>query len=124
MSLSEKLGSQPDEFLLFLPMHRMNRTPEPCSPSRLNLNENQHAAVLRHEIQFAERRTEVFGDNPVAFPPQITFGLRLSFLPKEMPGVKNCHTLVRCMLAVQRLPIAVHALVQSLQPRAHRSVDG
>src|SRR6476620_1613011 len=60
MSLSEKLGSQPDEFLLFLPMHRMNRTPEPCSPSRLDFNEDQHTAVLRHKIQLAERRTEVF----------------------------------------------------------------
>lgn len=95
MSLGKKLGSQPDEFLLFLPMHRMDRTSEPCGPSRLDLNEDQHAAVLRHEIQLAERRTEVFGDNPVTLPAQITLGLRLSFLPKETSGVKNCHTLVR-----------------------------
>ena len=124
MSLSEKLSSQPDEFLLFLPMHRIDRTSEPCGPSRLNLNEDQHASVLRHEIQLAERRTEVFGDDPVALPAQITLGLRLSFLPKETPGVKNCHTLVRCVPAAQRLPVAIDMLVLSLQPRARRSVDG
>jgi len=124
MPLSEKLSGQPDEFLLFLPMHRIDRTSEPCGPSRLNLNEDQHASVLRHEIQLAERRTEVFGDDPVALPAQITLGLRLSFLPKETPGVKNCHTLVRCMAAEQRLPVAIDMLVLSLQPRARRSVDG
>ena len=124
MSPSEKLGGQPDEFLLLLPMHRMDCAPEPCGPSRLDLNEDQHATVLRHKIQLPERRAEVFCDAPVAFPTPITLGLRLSFLPKETPGVKNCHTLVRCMSAAPRLSVSVDAFEQSLRPRARKSVDG
>lgn len=99
MTLSEKLRSQLDEFLLFLSVHGMDRTPELCGPSRFDLDKDQHPAVFRHEVQFAQRRAEVSGDDAVAFPTQIAFGLRLSFLPKESPGVKNCHTLVRCIPA-------------------------
>jgi hypothetical protein len=111
-------------FLLLLPIHCMNRASELCDPSRLDLNEDQHAAVLRHEIQLAERRAEVFGDDAVAFPTQIALGLRFSFLPKEPPGVKNCHALVRCMPAAQHVAVAVDASEQSLQTQARRSVDG
>src|SRR4029078_13432123 len=124
MSSSEKLGGQPYESLLLLPMYRMYCASELCGPSRLDLNEHHHAVVLRDEIQLAERRAEVFGDDAVAFPQQIALGLRLSFLPKQTPGVKNCHALVRSMSAAQPQPVAIDLPVQSLQPRARRSVDG
>ena len=75
-------------------------------------------------VQLAERRAEVFGDDAVAFPTQIALGLRFSFLPKEPPGVKNCHALVRCMPAAQHVAVAVDASEQSLQTQARRSVDG
>ena len=101
MPLSEELRGQADEFLLFVPIHGMDRSSKPCGPSSLDLNEHQHIAVLRHKVQLSQRRANVFGDDAVALTAQIALGLRLSFLPKESPGVKNCHTLVRCVPAVR-----------------------
>ncbi len=105
-------------------MHRMDRASELCGPSRFDLNEDHHAAVLRHEIQLAERRAEVFGDDAVAFPAQIAFGLRLSFLPKEPPGVKNCHTLVRWGPVAEAPLIVSDDSGQSPRLPGHRSGDG
>lgn len=95
MALSEKVRSQLDKLVLFLAMDGMDCPSELSAPSRLDLDEYQHGAVLRYEVQLAQRRTKVSGDDAVPFPAQVALGLRLSFLPKESPGVKNCHTLVR-----------------------------
>lgn len=95
MALSKKLGGQPNEFLLFLPVHGMDRTPEMSGSPRLDLNEHEHVAILCHEVQFSQRGSEVSGHDAVALSAQVAFCLRLSFLLKEPPGVKNCHALVR-----------------------------
>ena len=102
MTLGEKLRGESHKLLLFLPMHGMNRAPELPGPARLDFDEHQHLAVFRHEIQFSQRGTKVSGHDTVAFPAQVPFSLRLSFLPKEPPGVKNSHALVRRMNAAPR----------------------
>ena len=95
MTLGEKLCRQPNELVLFLSMHSINRATELSGSPRLDFDEDKHLAVLRHEVQLAQRRAKVSCDDAVAFPAQVALSFRLSFLPKEPPGVKNCHTLVR-----------------------------
>ena len=95
MAVREELRGEADKLLLFLPMHGMNRPSKVAASSRFDLDEHQDLAILRHEVQFAQRRAEISGDNAVAFAAQVALGLRLSFLPKESSGVKNRHALVR-----------------------------
>ena len=101
MTLREKLRGESHKLPLFLPVNGMNRAPELPGPARLDFDEHQHLAVFCHEVQFSQRGPKVSGYNTIAFPAQVPFSLRLSFLPKEPPGVKNSHALVRRMNAAR-----------------------
>ena len=56
MTLSEKLCRQPNELVLFLSIHGMNRAPELSSSPRFDFDKDQHRAVLRHEVQLDSLR--------------------------------------------------------------------
>ena len=122
MSLSQKLGGKLDEFLLLVPMHGVDRSSKLRGSSGLDFNKHEHATILGDKVELSEGRADIFRNDAIAFPPQVALGLRLSFLPKDSPGVKNCHALVRCIGAARRGE-EHGVLAQVLPPPAHRSAD-
>ena len=56
-----------------------------------NLNKDDCAPIEGNEVDFAETRTIIFGDNGVTLGTQELFGLTLSLLPKLASSLTNSH---------------------------------
>src|SRR5687768_200444 len=120
MVFSEKLSGQSNEFRLLSSVDGMDRSAKIHCPSCLDLDKDENRTVLGDEVQLAQRRAEIFGDDPVTLATQKAFSRRLSFLPEESSGVKNCHAMVQPDSG-EALLTASHASARAVRRQAHRS---
>ena len=91
MMPGEVLGSQSNQFFLFWLMHRMNRSPELIGPARFHFDEDEDLSVFRDQIELPHRRSEISGEDAIAFAAQVGFCRRFSFLPNQSPRIKRSH---------------------------------
>jgi hypothetical protein len=84
---SQILRRQPHKARPLPLMHRIDRPSEGGRSTSFDFDEDQHRAVLRHEIDFAARRPNVPGKDTIPLPSQVPFGCQFGILAEAVSPV-------------------------------------